>query len=158
MRGLVLNLILATIWLLLSRDRTLGDFYVGLFLGFAVISLFGSVLGMEDYPRRAAALLRFVLGFLGEFLKANLSVAARVLFRSNQSLAPDFVTYDVSGLTPGEILIMSYCITLTPGTTTVQISEDFRTLTFHALDAQDPEELRRNLDRNLKTPLLRLTR
>ena len=158
MRGLVLNLILATIWLLLSRDRTLGDFYVGLALGFVVVSLFRSILGMEDYPRRAVALLRFVLGFLGEFVKANLAVAARVLFRSNQSLAPDFVTYDVSGLRPGEILIMSYCITLTPGTTTVQISEDFRTLTFHALDAQDPEELRRSLDRNLKTPLLRLTR
>lgn len=158
MKGLVLHLILATLWLFLSLRRSLGDFYVGLVLGFGVIALFHSVLGIGTYPRKVVALLRFVLGFLVEFIKANLNVAGRVLFRSSRSLRPDFVTYDVTGLTPGEILVMSYCITLTPGTTTVQISEDFRTLVIHGLDVEDPEDLRRSLDRKLKTPLLRFTR
>ncbi|MCX7867160.1 Na+/H+ antiporter subunit E [Limisphaera sp. VF-2] len=158
MKGLALHLILATLWLFLSPGRSLGDFYVGLLLGFCVIALFHSVLGVQAYPRKVVALARFLWGFLCEFVKANLNVAVRVLFRSASSLRPDFVNYDVAGLTPGEILVMSYCITLTPGTTTVQISEDMRTLVIHALDVENPDELRQNLDRNLKTPLLQFTR
>jgi len=158
MKALALNLVLATIWLLLSSTRTTADFFIGFGLGFAGLSAFSAVLDTGDYPRRALALLRFVAGFLREFVRANFNVAARVLFYSNDSLRPDFLTYDVADLTRGEILVLSYCITLTPGTTMVQISDDFRTLTLHALDARDADALRRGLDQTLKYPLLRLTR
>jgi multisubunit Na+/H+ antiporter MnhE subunit len=40
----------------------------------------------------------------------------------------------------------------------VQVSEDFQTLTLHALDASDPDAVRRGIDDRLKFPLLRLTR
>lgn len=158
MKALALNLVLATIWLLLSSTRTTADFFIGFGLGFAGLSAFSTVWDTGDYPRRALALLRFAAGFLREFVVANFNVAARVLFYSNESLRPGFLTYDIAGLTRGEILVLSYCITLTPGTTTVQLSDDFRTLTLHALDARDPDALRRSLDRSLKDPLLRLTR
>lgn len=158
MKALAFNLVLATLWLLLSPTRTTADFFIGFALGFAGLSLFSAVLDTGDYPRRALALGRFGLGFLREFLRANLTVAAQVLFRSPRALRPDCVRYDAAGLTPGEILVLSYCITLTPGTTVVQIADDFRALTIHALDARDPAALRRAIDTRLKEPLLRLTR
>jgi multicomponent Na+:H+ antiporter subunit E len=158
MKALAFNLVLATLWLFLSSTRTTADFFIGFALGFAGLSLFSAVLDTGDYPRRALALARFGLGFVLEFIRANFNVAVQVLGRSNRALLPDFVRYDVAGLTPGEILVLSYCITLTPGTTVVQISDDFRTLTIHALDAGDPAALRRGIDLRLKTPLLRLTR
>lgn len=158
MKALAFNLVLATLWLLLSPRRTTADFFIGFALGFAGLSLFSAVLDTGDYPRRALALGRFVAGFLREFVLANLNVATQVLFRANRALRPDFVRYDVTGLTAGEILVLSYCITLTPGTTMVQISDDFRTLTIHALDAGDPAALCRAIDTKLKEPLLRLTR
>lgn len=158
MTALVLNLVIATIWLLLSGSRTTADFFIGFGIGFAGVSAFSAVLDTADYPRRALALLRFTFGFLREFVRANFNVAARVLFGSNDSLHPAILTYRVDGLTRGEILVLSYCITLTPGSTTVQISDDFRTLTLHALDASDPEAVARDIDDTLKFPLLRLTR
>jgi multisubunit Na+/H+ antiporter MnhE subunit len=158
MKALAFNLVLATLWLLLSPGRTTADFFIGFALGFAGLSLFSAVLDTGDYPRRALALVRFVAGFLREFVLANLNVAAQVLFRANRTLRPDFVHYDVAGLTPGEILVLGYCITLTPGTTMVRISDDFRILTIHALDAGDPAALCRDIDTKLKEPLLRLTR
>lgn len=158
MKALAFNLVLATLWLLLSRTRSTADFFIGFALGFAGLSLFSTVLGTGDYPRRALALVRFFAGFLSEFIRANFQVAARALFYSNASLQPDFFHYDVAGLTRGEIVVLSYCITLTPGTTMVRISDDFRSLTVHALDAADVAALRRNIDRKLKEPLLRLTR
>lgn len=158
MRALAYNLVFATLWLLLSSRRTTADFFIGFALGFTGLSLFSAVLETSDYPRRALALVRFVAGFLVEFLRANLNVAALVLFRSRDALHPGFVEYPVDGLRRGEILVLGYCITLTPGTTMVQISEDFRTLSIHALDAGDPAALCRAVDTRLKEPLLRLTR
>ncbi len=158
MKALALNLVLATLWLLLGSRRTTADFVIGFLVGFAGLSAFSAVLDTGDYPRRVWALLRFAAGFLREFVLANFSVAGRVLFGANATLRPDFLTYDVTGLTRGEILVLSYCITLTPGTTTVQIADDFRTLTLHALDASDPDALRRGIDERLRRPLLRLTR
>jgi multisubunit Na+/H+ antiporter MnhE subunit len=158
MKALAFNLVLATLWLLLSSTRTTADFFIGFALGFAGLSLFSAVLDTGEYPRRALALARFGVGFLLEFARANLNVAVQVLGRSNRALRPDFLRYEVADLTRGEILVLSYCITLTPGTTVVQISDDFRTLTIHALDAGDPATLCREIDRRLKAPLLRLTR
>ena len=44
------------------------------------------------------------------------------------------------------------------GTTTVEISDDFKTLVFHALDAGNPPALRAAIDRTLKQPILSFTR
>jgi multisubunit Na+/H+ antiporter MnhE subunit len=158
MRSFALNLLLAVMWLLLSTVPTAAMFAVGFLLGFALIAIFHGVLGSGDYVRRVVAFGRFALVFLWEFLVANASVVRTVLFRSPASLHPNFITYDVAGLKPFEILLLSYCISLTPGSTTVEVSEDFNTLVLHALDAKDPDALRAQLDRVLKQGILRFTR
>ena len=62
---------------------------------------------------------RFLLVFTWEFLAANVNVVWTVLFRARTSLNPNFVTYDVAGLRPFEILLLFHCISLTSGSTTV---------------------------------------
>ena len=158
MRSFALNLLLAVMWLLLSTVPTAAMFAVGFLLGFALIAIFHDVLDSGSYVRRVVALGRFALVFLWEFLVANGSVVRTVWFRSPASLHPNFITYDVAGLKPFEILLLSYCISLTPGSTTVEVSEDFNTLVLHALDAKDPDALRAQLDRVLKQGILRFTR
>jgi multicomponent Na+:H+ antiporter subunit E len=158
MKSLIINLIIAVIWLFLSTDRTLADWIIGFIIGFLVLWIFHPVMGSRQYVRRWFALLRFLRIFLGEFLLANLNVAKAVLFQTRESLYPNFITYDVSSLTQLEILLLSYCITLTPGTTSVDLSGDSKTLIFHALDAHGPEGVRERIKRRLETPLLCVTR
>ena len=158
MKALGLNLLIAVIWLLLSPTPSPPVFALGFLVGFLFLAAFRSVVGAEDYLRRWAGLARFLLMFLKEFIVANLNVAWTVLFRPPSALRPGFVTYDISGLSRTEILILSYCLTLTPGTTTVEISPDFKTLVFHALDAHEPEKLQAQLDKKLKPALLAFTR
>ncbi len=153
-----LNLVIAIIWLFLSQSPTTVGFGVGFGIGFALVAAFRHVIGGEAYVRRCLAFLWFVLVFLREFLVANVTVAAAVLFRSRESIHPNFLTYDVTQLTRGEILLLSYCITLTPGTTTVDVSPDFNTLTIHALDADQPDQVRAAIDRSLKKSILAFTR
>jgi multicomponent Na+:H+ antiporter subunit E len=158
MKIFTLNLLIAVIWLLLSHRRTTTAFFIGFFIGFVMIAAFNRVIGGGDYTRRSLAAVRFALIFAREFVTANLSVAAVVLFRRAESIHPNFLTYDVTGMRPMEILLLSYCITLTPGTTTVQISDDHAHLVVHALDTDRPDLIRSRIDRNLKEPILRFMR
>ncbi len=108
--------------------------------------------------RRPLALLRFLFIFAREFLLANLAVARTVLSRKPVALHPDFIQYDLTGLTPNEILLLSHCITLTPGTCSVEVSRDLCTLVIHALDARDPDAVRTGIDQTLKAAILAFTR
>lgn len=158
MKSFGLNLIVALIWLLLSREPSPVSFAMGFLFGFALLALFRSVVGGESYVRRCFAFVRFLVAFTWAFLVANAKVAWAVLFRSHESLHPNFMTYDISGLHRYEILLLSYCITLTPGTTTVDITPDFRVLIIHALDGDNPDAIRADLDRTLKPSILAFTR
>jgi multisubunit Na+/H+ antiporter MnhE subunit len=158
MKSLGLNLLVAVIWLLLSRAPSPMVFAIGFLLGFLFVAAFRPLLGSESYIRRTIALLRFLALFTSEFFVANGKVAWVVLFRARESLHPNFITYDVAGLTRIEILLMSYCISLTPGTTTVDVAPDFRTLIVHALDADRPDDIRAGIDRTLKRGILSFTR
>lgn len=115
-------------------------------------------------PHRRPALLRvlgfvlFVLYFLRALVLANVQLAKTILFEKRKDLSPGFMTYPVGQLSKFEILVLSHCITLTPGTTTVEISPDFTGLTVHALDARDPEATLRDIRSELEAPLLGWTR
>jgi multicomponent Na+:H+ antiporter subunit E len=158
MKSFVLNLLIAVIWLLLSAEPSVAAFALGCLIGFALLAVFHRVLGSGDYVRRVFAFARFAVVFAWEFLAANASVVWTVLFRSRESLNPNFITYDVIGLKPFEILLLSYCISLTPGTTTVQVTDDFQTLVLHALNVDDAPAVRARLDRVLKRSILSFTR
>lgn len=158
MRLVLLNLLLALVWMFLHARPGLVPFLTGYALGYALLWLFAPVLREADYLRRTAALLRFLLIFLREFIVANIQVLRLVAFAPRASLQPGFVLYDVSELRPFETLLLSHCITLTPGTVSADLSGDARTLVVHALDASDPGRVRRGIDRNLRGPLLAFTR
>ena len=85
-------------------------------------------------------------------------MARVVLFRRVRDLGPDFIAYPIAGLSPLEIVILSHCITLTPGTTSVEISADRSVLILHALDAGDPAGVCAAIRKDLEEPLLAWTR
>jgi multicomponent Na+:H+ antiporter subunit E len=110
------------------------------------------------WPVRAVALLWFLLCFMKELVLSNFAVARTVLLQRRADLAPGFLTYDLRGLTPFEIVVLTHCITLTPGTASVEISEDRSAVVLHALDARDPDAIRHAIKTRLEAPLLRWTR
>lgn len=158
MKAFWVNLALALLWSFLSPRPSLTTFATGFVLGFAVVAGGRRLFKNSDYTGRVWAIGRFLWSFLREFLLSNLALVRVVLFRRRDQIQPGFLTYDVSGLTPVEIQILTHCISLTPGTATVDWMEDGRSLLLHALDARDPAAIRRSIDRGLREPLLRCTR
>lgn len=112
----------------------------------------------RPWPLRAAGFAVFLAVFTRELVLANIAVAKTVLFQRVDELAPGFVRYATEGLTEFEIVVLSHCITLTPGTTSVEMSEDLKTLVVHALDARDPQGVCDGIKKTLETPILAWTR
>lgn len=158
MYPLLINLMIAVIWLLLGAARSVASFFIGFAFGFALLALFQKVIPSARYVNAVIGIIRFLLVFLREFLIANLDMVRVILFQSKDALHPNFVDLDVSDLKPWEIILLSYCIALTPGTTPVQISEDFRVLSIHAIDASDPELVRRQIKQTMKAAILGFSR
>jgi len=109
-------------------------------------------------PLRIFYLIGFLLVFLYCFLLANYRLFIAIFTLPKSKITPGFVRYDIADLTSVEMLILSHCITLTPGTTSVEISKDHPTFLIHAFDVSNPHKVIHEIDYPLKKALLRFTR
>lgn len=112
----------------------------------------------RSFWRRAPGVFVFMACFIRELVLANITMAKVVLFQKNTDLAPDFFAYDTTGLTSFEIVLLTHCITLTPGTTSVELNDEGTRLVVHALDARDPAAVCLGIKQTLERPLLGWTR
>lgn len=148
MRCLLVNFAIAIAGVLfVPRGSWSGGLMFGLCfaVGTVLIALLQPVLPRERYPARVLGLVRFGAVFLREFLLANVDLLRTVLFVPKEQLHPGLLTVDVRGLTRFEILVLTHCISLTPGSVSVQVEDDFNTILIHALNARDPDAVRRQI-------------
>lgn len=158
MFSLVLNVLIAVMWLLLSSEPSIATFVIGFLMGTGMLTIFRDVLPRDQYVKRVTGFVRFCFIFLREFVVANLDMVRTVLFQSKEELYPNFLTLDVAGLKRWEIVLLTHCISLTPGSTSVQISDDFNTVMVHALAAEDPAAVRRQINQTLRQAILEFSR
>ena len=87
----------------------------------------------------------FTLGvFFGwELLIANFRVAADVL--RGHRIEPAVVAIPLDITSDGEILLLSMLINITPGSVTIDLSDDRRTLYVHVMHMNSAEETRREI-------------
>lgn len=110
------------------------------------------------FLRRAPGFLVFLVLFARELVLANIAMAKVVIFQKPETLKPEFFLYDLTGLSSGEIVILTHCISLTPGTTSVEVSEDETRVLVHGLDVSDASEICLGIKKTLERPLLGWTR
>jgi multicomponent Na+:H+ antiporter subunit E len=154
---LLLNLVLAIIWMALQSSFTVIDFVVGFVLGFAIIGITGRALeeqvydlegrkaryGSNDYVRQTYRVFAFIGFSLWSIVKANIEVA-RIVLNPKAKLRPGIVAMPLDLKSDSGITTLANLITLTPGTVTLDVSSDKRTLYMHVLDVQDAEQLRQD--------------
>lgn len=114
----------------------------------------GEILGLHV---RWLQLPRFAFFFLKILVLSNLQVA-RIVLKPRFSEQPRIVRFDVSDLTPTQITTLATVITLTPGTLSMDISEDAQRLYVHCMSGIDSEAIERDLaeiKRRLKSEVFR---
>ena len=78
--------------------------------------------------------------FIKELILSALSVAWLVI-QPRPRLRPGIIAYPLTLTTDAGITLLANMITLTPGTLSIDVSDDRRTLYIHAIDVTDREAL-----------------
>lgn len=139
------TLILGAAWVALTGQLGIANLAFAVVVGAAVSRFVPWAAGRPWRAGRLLALARLAAYFAGQLLLANLRVAAAVLGPRSR-LTPAIVAVPLDACRDVEITMLANLITLTPGTLSVDVSSDRRTLFVHALSFDgDADAFRREI-------------
>ncbi len=145
------TIVLILVWLLLN-DFTIGHLVLGTLLGTLIAWLAAPL--SDDHPkvRRPLLALRYFLRVLWDIIVSNFHVAIKVI-QPNRRLRPGLIALplDMQGEFP--LAILASTISLTPGTVSVDFSEDLKWLYIHALHIDDEQALIATIKSRYEQPL-----
>jgi multicomponent Na+:H+ antiporter subunit E len=157
MTAFVANLLLGLTWGAMTGDFALSNLVVGFVLGYIVLYASQRFLGPSGYFGRTGRVASFVVFYLREVVMANVRVAIDVVTPAHRA-RPGVIAVPLEAETDAEITILANLITMTPGSLTLDVSEDRRVLYVHAMYVGNPDEYRRDLKENLERRVLELLR
>ena len=151
------NIILALIWAALSGEFTLRGVLSGFVIAFAVLRVIRRDEEAANYFRRAGRVAVFIPRFLWELVMANLRMARDVVLPRDR-LHPAIIGVPLEARSDAEVTWVANLITLTPGTLTLDVSPDRRTLYIHAMDGRDPAAVTADIRTGLERRVLEVLR
>jgi multicomponent Na+:H+ antiporter subunit E len=139
------SILLALAWAALQGDITLPNLAVGYGVGYVILALLakGGVVraALASRTVHAVELAGF---FAWELMLANVRVALDVV-RPRTTIRPAVVGIPLDVTSDGEILLLSMLINITPGSVTIDLSDDRRTLYVHVMHMASAEASRREI-------------
>ena len=99
----------------------------------------------------------FILFYIKEIIVSNLRVAQDVLTPRHR-MKPGVVAVPLEAGTDLEISIFANLITMTPGTLSLDVSDDKKTLYVHVMYIDDPEHMVKELKSEYEKKLLEVLR
>ncbi|MBW0147014.1 Na+/H+ antiporter subunit E [Marinobacter arenosus] len=149
-----LSLILFLTWQFLNDGVSGASVVMGLILAWAIPQITHGF-----WPERPAffkswRMPGYLLHVIRDIVVASFQVAKLIL--SPRQPRPVFVSYPLELEHPLAISILASTISLTPGTVSVDISDDNRILLVHALDAENDDEVIDVIRTRYEKPLLEM--
>lgn len=141
----LLNIFLAVLWMFMWGVFDIYSLMVGFLLGYLLLGIISRSIRGQAYGSKGWHLLSFTVYFLRILINANLQVAKAILAPTFE-MTPRIIRYSVEGMTPLQITSLANAITLTPGTLSMDVSDDQKYLYIHCMNAQDREAAVRELD------------
>ncbi|MBO1199378.1 Na+/H+ antiporter Mnh1 subunit E [Staphylococcus simiae] len=136
---LVLNLIIAIFWLFVTNSYNMNNFVLGFIFGLILVYLLHRVLPGRFYIITLYRIIKLIVVFLIELIKANLDVL-KIIIKPTINNQPGFFVYPTDLTTDWQIVLLSNLITLTPGTVVLGVSDDRSKIYIHAIDFSTTEE------------------
>jgi multicomponent Na+:H+ antiporter subunit E len=156
-KRLLLNILLMLVWVALTGSFSFVNFGFGFFLSFFL--MWAINIGGDDnrYFTRVPKVIMFLLYFLKEMVKANLEVAYEVI-TPRLGVRPGIVKVPLDAETDFEITLLANLITLTPGTLSLDVSDDKKVLYVHTMYVTDKDAFIDSIKNGFEKRMLELTR
>lgn len=157
MNYFLMNVLLSVAWIALTGQFTPVNLVIGFALGYAMLWVGPRAERSSVYFIKVRQGVGFAFFFAREVIEANLRVAYEVLTPRHQ-MSPGVVAIPLSAKTDAEITILANLITLTPGTLSLDVSNDRSVLYIHAMHIGDVDQFRRKIKEELERRLLEVLR
>ncbi len=154
---IVLNILLSIVWMLLSNEWGFASFFGGYSIGLLILLILHRFFDKPFYLVKVWAVIKLLLLFLKELVLANLAVIRHVL-RPKMNFRPGIFSFDTELETDLEITILTGLITLTPGTLSLEVSPDQKTIFIHAMDIEEAEQAAREIKMTFEKAIMEVTR
>ncbi|MBN8236712.1 Na+/H+ antiporter subunit E [Halobacillus kuroshimensis] len=154
---IVLNIIIAIMWMFLSESYTFTSFLVGYILGIILLFLLRRFVPDSFYMKRTWKFVQLILLFVRELVLSNLDIL-KYVYKPKQDMQPGIFALPIDVKTNFEITLLANLITLTPGTLSVVVSEDHTKIYIHAMDIPDVQETINDIKNSFEKQIMEVTR
>ncbi len=158
MRGRFLsNILLTFIWVALTGSFALLNFLFGFVLSFFILWIITLGRNEAKYFKILPKVIAFIFFFLYELFKANLQVAYDVI-TPKFYMKPGIIKVPLDAESDLEITLLANLISLTPGTLSLDVSNDKKVLYVHGMYVSDKEKFIRGIKQGFERRLLEILR
>jgi len=134
----LINILMMLAWGAVTGSFSEVNLAFGFFLGFGALYLIREQVGTAAYYQRFSRAFGLAVLFVYELVLSAWRVAMIVL-QPKIELQPGIIALPLTVDRDFEITMLANLITLTPGTLSVDVSEDRKTLYIHCIDVPDPQ-------------------
>jgi multisubunit Na+/H+ antiporter MnhE subunit len=153
MRPAVAVAVFTLIWLAVSGSFTIPNLLLGIVAAALSLALIRGHTQLDGRCIRPLKILSLVVLFIKELALSAWKVAVMVA-SPKMAVKPGIFAFPLTVDRDFEITLLANLITLTPGTLSVDVSEDRRVLYVHALDCSDPVGTRRDIANGFEKKIL----
>jgi len=153
----ILSIVLLLTWLMLNNTISAGHIVLG-----SILSMLIPWLTQRFWPEQVclgkwSTILKFSLVVSYDIVISNIFVAKLILGK-NDALKPNFLEIPIDIKHPLGLSILASTISLTPGTVSVDLSEDRTILIVHALHVDDASDEIETIKNRYEKPLMEIFR
>ncbi|QDI92415.1 Na+/H+ antiporter subunit E [Salicibibacter halophilus] len=130
---ILINLIIAFLWVTLQDDWSLPTFTLGYILGLAILFLMRRFFNEKFYLSRVWAIIVLMAIFMWELIMSTIVVIGQIL-RPKLNITPGIFKLETELESNWEITTLALLFMLTPGSVVVEVSPDKNTFYMHVMD------------------------
>jgi multicomponent Na+:H+ antiporter subunit E len=154
---IVLNIIIAIMWMFLSETYNFTSFLVGYILGIILLFVLQRFVPDSFYMKRTWKFFLLILLFVRELVLSNIEIVKHV-YKPKMDMKPGIFALPIDVKTNFEITLLANLISLTPGTLSVVVSEDHTKIYIHAMDMPDVQESVNEIKNTFEKRIMEVTR
>ena len=154
---ILVNVLIAITWIFLQNNYTFPSFIFGYGMGLIILVILRRFLVFDFYLRRVWAIIKLIMLFIIELIKANIDVI-KIVLSPKLTNQPGIVAVTTKLETDVEITLLAALISLTPGTVSMDFSQDSKTIYIHAINVPDKDEMIADIHNSFERAIKEVTR
>ncbi|PAV28984.1 Na+/H+ antiporter subunit E [Virgibacillus profundi] len=154
---IVINLIIAFMWMFLNESYSAPGFIGGYLLGILLLFLLSKFIPGTFYLKKFFKIISLILLFIKELISSNIDIV-KLVYTPNPEVEPGIFALPIEVKSNWEITLLANLISLTPGTLSIAVSNDNKQLFIHAMDIDDIEESISSIKNTFEKAIMEVTR